>query len=1113
MSSVSGPGSMRPGGLPGSQPSTQPSSTRPVTAKTTPEAGQARPAKGVVGQAPTDAVGGARRPVAAKEAAPSAEATALGMTQLGGQEAARQLGALIAKAGAMTGKEAAERGDVDIRTGSGGRFGLTSGTMTNLGRGMATIFKSGDADLQRRAALLLRAIGDAAKVGLRGPNPPRGGREIPAAEARAAMLNSITGLAQPGTRRIWTAIETAFVQLNARAMAGLKGRKPAAGASEPDYDGSATYGGGPASWTNLAGHELFDFDGISSDRVLQSMLGDCYLLSALAAVALKDPKAIENMIKYNAESGQYEVSFYAVEPAPGGEQGELELVKPLKKVTIEVDPSVLVDEDGKAVGAAVIDADGDGLQAIGINLIEKAFALYNDQLRAKYPGMLMFGLGEGSGYNGINVGYPDMALLAITGKATSWDLVPATAIDLWDTLSAANTGEPVMLGAKNDVDLAATGIVPGHAYTVLGTCEVDGVLYVCLRNPWGAVEPGSEDGANGDNDGIFMVRKDDLESHFAAVYFQATAPAKGATAQIGDYSNIGAALQTYVAIAAAQGQDAASTTAALAPNGAPAGFKVSYDVNALVEAVLRESYMQTTYDLAYQAEKVRFYNDMKKAIREQLSVYNRIAADLAGVADEDAGTTNLAGVNTAPPEEPDGAAPATGSGTDDTDPTNSGGTAALTPSDPEFYVESTTDRAQNYPAKHVAVTEFTTLFGEEDSHTLTKMEDYLKDPAAQTRLLAVLPYMTADEVQHLIKSLGGGDMIVLPELQPLLTKIAAALTPGQFLDFAMKYGLPGGQFKDAFEARQSSVIAAAEVATGESLENKDIKDVRNAWFDHVGSQKLAAADSPEEFLDLAMDGVDGAMAKLLEAAPDLGSEELIALFTRLSEGSSSVSKKTLAVELTNVLAPRQLVSIYDAIIKLTWPQPLFGGYGAHKKNTVQNALENVLAGAVKSLEAETGKVFIGMGATAIDAEIKKYDADKVAAAAAAAEAAAAAAAAASAAPDGDLATASGADTAAGAIGAPVLDMDPDDGSVDAIKLIDEPPFIVASGEKLDTKAKLDAAIKELEQQLNSVGDDAQLANVDLQNVLQKQQQTMQLLSTISKMLHDTALAVIRKIGG
>jgi hypothetical protein len=46
-----------------------------------------------------------------------------------------------------------------------------------------------------------------------------------------------------------------------------------------------------------------------------------------------------------------------------------------------------------------------------------------------------------------------------------------------------------------------------------------------------------------------------------------------------------------------------------------------------------------------------------------------------------------------------------------------------------------------------------------------------------------------------------------------------------------------------------------------------------------------------------------------------------------------------------------------------------------------------------------------------------------------------------------------------------------------------------------------------------VGDDAQLANVDLQNVLQKTQQNLQMVSNISKMYHDTAMAIIRKMGG
>ena len=49
--------------------------------------------------------------------------------------------------------------------------------------------------------------------------------------------------------------------------------------------------------------------------------------------------------------------------------------------------------------------------------------------------------------------------------------------------------------------------------------------------------------------------------------------------------------------------------------------------------------------------------------------------------------------------------------------------------------------------------------------------------------------------------------------------------------------------------------------------------------------------------------------------------------------------------------------------------------------------------------------------------------------------------------------------------------------------------------------------------LKSCQGDEQMANVDLQNVLQKQQQTMQMLTNVSKMMHDTAMAVIRKIGG
>ena len=69
-----------------------------------------------------------------------------------------------------------------------------------------------------------------------------------------------------------------------------------------------------------------------------------------------------------------------------------------------------------------------------------------------------------------------------------------------------------------------------------------------------------------------------------------------------------------------------------------------------------------------------------------------------------------------------------------------------------------------------------------------------------------------------------------------------------------------------------------------------------------------------------------------------------------------------------------------------------------------------------------------------------------------------------------------------------------------------------SGGSTQDPRGMDEYVKELEQLLNTVGDDAQLAQVDLQNVTQKQQQTLQTLSNLSKVLHETSMAIIRKIG-
>ncbi len=72
-------------------------------------------------------------------------------------------------------------------------------------------------------------------------------------------------------------------------------------------------------------------------------------------------------------------------------------------------------------------------------------------------------------------------------------------------------------------------------------------------------------------------------------------------------------------------------------------------------------------------------------------------------------------------------------------------------------------------------------------------------------------------------------------------------------------------------------------------------------------------------------------------------------------------------------------------------------------------------------------------------------------------------------------------------------------------------FITRNLISIDQQIKaLDTGIMVLEEKLQSTGEDGQLANIDLQNQLQKQQQTLQTMSNVSKVAHDTAMAIIRK---
>lgn len=73
------------------------------------------------------------------------------------------------------------------------------------------------------------------------------------------------------------------------------------------------------------------------------------------------------------------------------------------------------------------------------------------------------------------------------------------------------------------------------------------------------------------------------------------------------------------------------------------------------------------------------------------------------------------------------------------------------------------------------------------------------------------------------------------------------------------------------------------------------------------------------------------------------------------------------------------------------------------------------------------------------------------------------------------------------------------------------PAVASRSTKTLTPAQLDALVAALEGKLRALGEDAQMANIDLQDTMQKHQQMVQMISTISKLMHDTSMSIVSNL--
>ncbi len=252
---------------------------------------------------------------------------------------------------------------------------------------------------------------------------------------------------------------------------------------------------------------LFRPSGPSMNDVNQGQAGNCYFLSALAALAQTDPAVIQDMVHMNVD-GSYTVRFYR--------QTEGVVAPNPVAVSVRVSPDFLVRTDydrsdtpysytpvyatslpeGTFVGHPSLLHEN----AMWVPVVEKAYAVF-----------------RGGSYDLVGrAGWSHEAMASLLGRNGFRKSIHTLGQDAtWALLKEAlATHSPVTLSTWTDAEHASmftnSGLVPGHAYAFIDASERDGQRYVTLKNPWGHKEPGND----GVDDGKFELSLDETAHSF-----------------------------------------------------------------------------------------------------------------------------------------------------------------------------------------------------------------------------------------------------------------------------------------------------------------------------------------------------------------------------------------------------------------------------------------------------------------------------------------------------------------------------------------------------------------------------------------------------------------------
>jgi hypothetical protein len=199
---------------------------------------------------------------------------------------------------------------------------------------------------------------------------------------------------------------------------------------------------GPLATTDRTADRLIRA-GVAADDVGQGLVGDCYFAAALVGVARQNPRIIRDNIRENP-NGTVTVTLYR--------DGRAQPVTVTK---------VLPFAAGRGTELGMDAENAAGEPEAWPALYEKAYARANGS------------------YAGIERGDPGAAAALVTGRAATRMLAGRTPIRRVRERLAAGDVVAVTTRSRTRPDV---GLVPSHAYTVVGVDEAGG--RVLLRNPW-----------------------------------------------------------------------------------------------------------------------------------------------------------------------------------------------------------------------------------------------------------------------------------------------------------------------------------------------------------------------------------------------------------------------------------------------------------------------------------------------------------------------------------------------------------------------------------------------------------------------------------------------------